>query len=67
MIIKSVSFLTLGHLMLRMCHSSLDKGLPSFHIMGVVPGLNNSVLALTVNSLVSAVCVWLLKTCWLKT
>lgn len=66
MVATSGSFFTLGHLLLGMCHSSLHKGLPSFHIMGMVPGLNNSIRALTIDSLVSAVCVWLLKTCWLE-
>lgn len=52
---QSRSFSTLGHLMLRTCHSSLNKGLPSFHIIDMVPRLNNSIPALTVSNLVSAV------------
>lgn len=52
------------------CWERADRPSPKGYllfILWVVPGLNNSVLALTINNLVSAVCVWLLKTSWLET
>lgn len=55
--IKSKSF-SMINVMLKMCYSA---DLCSFYIMGVRPSLNNSMLSLTLNNLVSAVCLWLLK------
>lgn len=55
--IKSKSF-SMIYVMLKMCYSA---DLCSFYIMGVRPSLNNSMLSLTLNNLVSAVCLWLLK------